>query len=442
MEPSEFGVNVMRTSASLLLLVSAVGCAGTLPKGNLALFAAIKRDDAGEVERLLASGAAVNGASERGNTPLHVAAFEEDRAVTALLIRRGASVNGPNVAGSTPLFSAMERLAYMPARSTPAAPEVANVVGVVELLLASGARVDVRGSGGGTPLHMAALTGQTTLVRMLIDHGADVDARTEEGVTPLYQAAKKDEADVAELLIARGAEVNARTKSGYTALKMAAEHGSAAVAKLLLARRAEVDVRDGEGLTPLLSACRSLLIRYTLEASNHGAAEDIRRKLSAGDVVETRRALAEVMGDFGGVALLLVKGGANPNVAVPGFTPLGAAATVGDAALAEALIAHGAAIDETSTGESPLHAAIAECHAGVAKLLVDKGANVNARNMSQRTPLHFLAIFTHDRALAELLIRRGADVSAKDRDGQTPIDLAIRARNDEVAEVLRRHGAR
>src|SRR6185295_124255 len=137
-----------------------------------------------------------------------------------------------------------------------------------------------------------------------------------------------------------------------------------------------------------------------------------------GDLDGLRESLREVKGDFSAVAMLLVNAGADPNVAPRGFTPLGAAATVGDLTLAEALIAHGAAIDDTSTGESPLHAAIAEGHADVAKLIVDKGANVNVRNTSQLTPLHFLATYMHDRNLAELLIRHGADVNAKDRDGR------------------------
>jgi cytohesin len=127
---------------------------------------------------------------------------------------------------------------------------------------------------------------------------------------------------------------------------------------------------------------------------------------------------------------------------VPGFTPLGAASTVGDRALAEALLAHGAKISDASTGETPLHAAIAERHGDVAELLIDKGADVNARNMSQLTPLHFLGVYMHAPKLAELLIQKGADVNAREQAGHTPLEVAIRAGNAEVAEVLRRHGAK
>jgi ankyrin repeat protein len=359
----------------------------------------------------------------------------------ALLVHKGADVNARTENRWTPLHKSMEQLAMAPANTTPPGEEVANVVGVVELLLASGAAVDAQGSTVGMPLHMAALTGQKALVQMLIDKGADVNARSDDGQTPLYQAAKRDSAEVVELLLASRADVNARTKSGYTALVASASNGNSAVAKVLLEHDADVSVRDKNGITPLLSVCRSLLIRYTLEASSPGA-EDVRRKVPGADWASEREMLRGVKGDFSAVAVMLVNRGADPNLATRGFTPLGAAATVGDRELAEALIAHGAKISDTSTGETPLHAAIAERHADVAELLIRKGADVNARNMSQLTPLHFLGVHMHDPKLAELLIQQGADVNAREQAGHTPLEGAVRAGNAEVAEVLRRHGGK
>ena len=220
-----------------------------------------------------------------------------------------------------------------------------------------------------------------------------------------------------------------------------ASNGNSGVAKVLLGHGADVGVRDKNGVTALLSACRSLLIRYTLEASTPGA-NDLRRKVPGADWVGEREMLQRVKGEFSAVAVMLVKRGADPNFAAPGFTPLGAAATVGDYALAEALLAHGAKISDALKGETPLHAAIAERHGNVAELLIEKGADVNARNTSGLTPLHFLGVFMHDPRLAELLIQKGADVNATDQAGHTPFEGAVRAGNAQVVEVLRRHGGR
>jgi ankyrin repeat protein len=466
----------MKKCSLLLLLSAAVGCA-TMPKADRDLFAAVKEDNASEVERLVATGADVNvnadqsydglpplawagvwgstkaaelliarganvnGGNGYGSTPLHVAAFNQKPAMAALLVRKGADINARTENGWTPLHKAMERLAMAPANKTPPGEEVAKVVSVVELLLASGAAVDAQGSKVGMPIHLAALTRQKALVQMLIDKGADVNARSDDGQTPLFQAAKRDSTDVVELLLARRADVNARTRSGYTALMVSAGNGNPDVAKVLLEHGADVGARDKDGVTALLSACRSLLVRYTLEASTSGA-EDVRRKVLGANGASEREMLRHVKGDFSAVAVMLVNRGADPNLAAPAFTPLGAAATVGDRALAEALLAHGAKISDTSTGETPLHAAIAERHGEIAELLIDKGADVNARNMSQVTPLHFLGVFMRDGKLAELLIQKGADVNARERDGHTPLDGAVRTGNVEVAQVLRQHGGK
>jgi ankyrin repeat protein len=465
----------MNKCSLLLLLSAAVGCA-TVPKADRDLFAAIKENNASEVERLVASGAnvnvhhdqsygglpplawagvwgstkaaellivrgaKVNGGDRYGSTPLQVAAYNQKPAMVALLVGKGADINARNDVGLTPLHKALEKLAMTPPNTAPPEGDVAKVVSVMELLLADGAAVDAR-SKIGTPIHLAALTGQKALVQMLIDKNADVNARSDDGQTPLYQAAKRDSGDIAELLLGRRADVNARTKSGYTALMVAAGNGNPGVASVLLEHGAEVGVRDQYGVPALLSACRSLLIRYTLEASTPGA-DDLRRKLPGADWAREREMLGRVKGEFSAVAVMLVNRGADPDLAAPGFTPLAAAATVGDRALAEALLAHGAKISDASQGETALHAAIAERHGDIAKLLIDKGADVNARNLSKLTPLHFLGVYLHDRELAELLIQRGADVNAREQAGHTPLEGAVRARNAEVAEVLRRHGGK
>ena len=86
---------------------------------------------------------------------------------------------------------------------------------------------------------------------------------------------------------------------------------------------------------------------------------------------------------------------------------------------------------------TPLHYAVRHGHKEIAELLIEKGANVNAKNKYRTTPLHRAAAWDH-KEVAELLIAEGADVNARDNGGRTPLDWD----DDEVADLLRKHGAK
>ena len=57
--------------------------------------------------------------------------------------------------------------------------------------------------------------------------------------------------------------------------------------------------------------------------------------------------------------------------------------------------------------------------------------------VNNQTPLHSAADGGHTE-VAELLIANGADVNAKDYDDKTPLDRA----DDEIADLLRKHGGK
>ena len=58
-----------------------------------------------------------------------------------------------------------------------------------------------------------------------------------------------------------------------------------------------------------------------------------------------------------------------------------------------------------------------------------------------RTILHEVAIEGSKEA-AELLIDNGADVNAKDRTDKTPLDRAIKYKETKIADLLRKHGGK
>ena len=91
--------------------------------------------------------------------------------------------------------------------------------------------------------------------------------------------------------------------------------------------------------------------------------------------------------------------------------------------------------------ETPLLYATLEGHKEIAELLITKGANVNAEDKWGNTPLH-LAAYKGHKENVKLLIAKGADVNAKNEDGETPLDDAVRYKQTEIADLLRKHGGK
>ena len=80
------------------------------------------------------------------------------------------------------------------------------------------------------------------------------------------------------------------------------------------------------------------------------------------------------------------------------------------------------------------------------ELLIAKGADVNAKDNWDWTPLHSAIYSSKDmaelKAMVELLIARGANVNAKDGDDRTPLWYAQNEGHTEIVELLRKHGAK
>ena len=69
------------------------------------------------------------------------------------------------------------------------------------------------------------------------------------------------------------------------------------------------------------------------------------------------------------------------------------------------------------------------------------GINVDERDESYGgTPLHFAAYSGSE--VVELLIANGADVNAKNQADATPLDKAIENKQTETADLLRKHGGK
>ena len=118
-------------------------------------------------------------------------------------------------------------------------------------------------------------------------------------------------------------------------------------------------------------------------------------------------------------------------------TPLYDVAGLGLVALAQLLIRHGADVTrkQAFVQETALHAAARHSPtAEIIDVLIDAGADVNARDRSQRTPLH-VAAFAANVRTARRLIERGSDLSLIDEFDETPAQ-ALRADASEELRTL------
>ncbi len=102
-------------------------------------------------------------------------------------------------------------------------------------------------------------------------------------------------------------------------------------------------------------------------------------------------------------------------------------------------IADGA--DVNAKNGTPIRYAAGNGQKDIVELLIGEGADVNLATTSGSTALHGAAVKGSTKT-AELLIAAGADVNATWKaSGVKPLDLAIRWKNTETADLLRRNGA-
>lgn len=137
---------------------------------------------------------------------------------------------------------------------------------MVELLVRSGAAVDVADFRGVTPLQLCAATGNLLICRKMLDSGglsavscsscfsrrsppfffifslgAAINKADQFGFTPLHSAIFFGRIDVVEHLLSRGADVATRTNMSVSCLDMAETSGNFILTGMLQVRASQCD---------------------------------------------------------------------------------------------------------------------------------------------------------------------------------------------------------
>lgn len=356
--------------------------------GETILMTAARTGKPEAIKLLVERGAKVNAVDpEFEQTALMLAVRENHPAAVKVLIESESRLNAHTRVGPTPTFR-------LPCKGTGCGSEGVGINrgGVPD----RGQRAAI--NGGMTPLLYAARDGRIEEARLLVGAGADVKLTDPNEITPLMMAILNDHLDVARFLLDHGADVNAGDFWGRTPLWAAVD-----------LRNMDLDhgVDKGVDRAPVADFIKLLIDRGANVNARTKEYHPGRRWLySLGDVSwvdmtgQTPFLRAALSGDTKIMRLLLERG-ADPNIAtLGGTTALMAAAgvnwtvaqtyTVSKEALLEAIqicLEHGA--DVNATNSMGLTAVMGAANRGsdeIIKFLVEKGARLNVKDVTGRTP--------------------------------------------------------
>ncbi len=252
-------------------------------KSQTALSQALNKGNFLVAKELLSRGADPNVPSNGISSPLRKMARDGNLEMVCLLLEKGAKVD----------IQSAETFDYfgVPRPDGGALTAAANAgqLEVAKVLVEAGAPVDQMSSGyRETPLHAAALAGNTAMCRWLLEKGADPvhrladDVGLQSGWTPLHSAAWRESLDVVNLLLENGA--SPATPAGELGLRrtpfqIAVLKGFFPVVKRMLDQAASPEARmrllaqqDANGDTALhLAVSRDAksnpdLVRFLIEA--------------------------------------------------------------------------------------------------------------------------------------------------------------------------------
>ena len=388
------------------LLAAGADANAAVTSGETVLMTCARTGSADAVEALLAAGARVNAAefSER-QTALMWAAAQRHPAVVRLLIEHGANVQAR---------SNVRRLVI--------SRRLQSELKYGELGRSYGTDAEETDVGGFTPLLFAARHGDIESARLLLTAGASVNDTAPNGSSVLIVAVHSTHGALAKFLLEQGANPNAAAV-GYTALHAAVMTGDLDGVEALLAHGARPNAQ----------------VTQATKVTRNGQVLMLEERLLGATPFALAAKYTEVE-----IMRMLLAGGADAVLPLKnGWTPLMLAAGAGwryavwdrrDRVLPRELATQAELVDAQGTWAA-------------VRVAIEAGADVTAVDAVGNTALHYVVDKGFDRVV-EFLAVSGANLNATNNREQTPLAIVARARsgNREAApatvDLLRVLGAR
>ncbi|MCW5554392.1 MAG: ankyrin repeat domain-containing protein [Verrucomicrobiae bacterium] len=395
----------------------------------------------------------VNATNRAGDTPLHVAARAGATDVFDWLRSRGARLDVTNAAGETPQQLGLRNSSPFARFNLGLPAELASAAqrGEIETLeralKTDPSLLNATSRAGETALGIASRFGQTNLAAALLQKGARWDAvsatllghadvlkdllarnpatltNASQGKQLIHLAAESGDVTILGSLLSAGADVEARARSGLSPLGIALLHKRDAAVAMLRARGASENLFDAVVLDLPEKAVGLLALKPSLGRE--------------GNQFEFTPMHLAVALERPAILKVLLEEQVSPDIPAgrTGISPLHVAAACNRTNAIRLLIQHGANAElRDNSGCTPLHYATARGSMAVAALLLELGARPDIPVFSEpsrmrisnlqpgNTALHF-AVAAGQTNIVALLLKAGANVNATNSFGQTPLDL-------------------
>ncbi|XP_004693608.1 PREDICTED: ankyrin repeat domain-containing protein 27 [Condylura cristata] len=337
---------------------------------------------------------------------------------------------------------------------------------LIDLLVSKGAVVNATDYHGSTPLHLACQKGYQGVTLLLLHYKADTQVPDNNGNTPLHLACTYGHEDCVKALVyydVQSCRLDVGNEKGDTPLHVAARWGYQGIIETLLQNGAPTDVQNRLKETPLDCALNSKapaqppqrpvdsISQGSSTSSFSSASASSRHEEPRKDYREVEKLLRAVAdGDLEMVRYLLEwteedLDDTEESVSATDLEfchPLCQCPKCAPAQKKLAKIpASGLSVNVTNQeGSSPLHVAALHGRADLIPLLLKHGASAAARNAAHAVPLHLACQRGHFQVVKGLL-ESNAKPDKKDGRGNTPLIYACAGGHHEVAALLLQHGA-
>lgn len=304
------------------------------------------------------------------------------------------------------------------------------IAGAMEMIKA-GKELDLVDGTGNSPLHLAVIKKQPTLLALLLEKGADAELKNSDELTPLLLAVKESNIECAELLIKGEADSEAVGPDGFTPLLFAVSNELDGIISLLIEKGVELNYKSEAGLTALLLALSSE--ERALNLLQKGA-----DPLTT-DGNNFPLVFLVLSKGYQKLALEFIKCGVDIHYRTADLkTLLQAAAYFGNREIVKLLLEQGAEIDSRDReGNSPLLLAVRGGYSEIVELLLEHGADDSfPADNYELFPL-YKAVYLNNTGILKLLLMKG-EHSQKDlsRWSFVTLDRALRGGSPELIDSL------